>query len=348
MSVSAQVRARADQIALRWFALPGIIGAVIALAWFLGRGLSTLPLTGPDSIGRSAITLSVLAGMTSYAVAYYQTVHPTLKKKDKQWVFWRDLATLTFAHSVLLLAATALLTFVFNTAFKGLLLDPYTSAFIVGLAVAASCYVMIYLAMSVNTEELIVAVSTILIGGVLLAMVTNNQPDWWQINFSYLGSADSSNPIAFNLTLITSALVMLSLTQYIFSSFTQSTKDKNLTYLKWLFVLVALSLGAVGLFPYTPDSILATLHNLSAGLLVVGILTMIGTLRRLVPTLPTEFYVTSYVFGGGLVLATILFKWVGYLTLTAYELVAFGVSFVWLILFLRNLQFNLGSKTAKA
>lgn len=344
MSVSVAARAHADRIALRWFGVPGAVAAVIALAWFVGRGLTTLAITGTSSIGRSAIVLSFVAGVVAYATAYYQAAD---RNTGKRWIFWRDLVTLTFAHSVLLLAATALLTFTFNAAFKGLQLDIYTSALIVGLAVSAVAYVMIFLAMSVSTEELIIVLSTILIGGVLLAMVTNNQADWWQINFSYLGSVSSSNPLAFNLTLIISSLVMISLTEYIFSRLGgKQVKVDNLNYLKWLFVAVALALGGVGLFPYTPDTILATLHNLSAGLLVVGILTMIGTLRWLVPTLPTEFYVTSYVFGASLVVATVLFKWVGYLTLTAYELVAFGVSFVWLILFLRNLQFNLGARTA--
>ncbi len=334
-----QREAHADRLALKWYAFPGVGAGIVALTWFLSRGFELLPVAGVDSIGRTAIYLAGLTGLIVFPLSYVNT---PLKqtKSTKKWVQVRDVITLTFAYNVVLLAGMAILTYLLDAAFQGLLLDPYTSAAIVAMAVAVAAYVMIYSALTVDLNRLIFVLATVLIGGVLLAMITNSQADWWQVHFSYLGMASSGSPLRFNLTLIFSALVMLSLTEYIFSQLEGSTSLRGIRYLKWLFVAAALALGGVGMFPYVADSILATLHNGSAFSLVIIIVSMIVGVRWFAPWLSSEFLMTSYGIGAGLILAIVLFMGVGYLSLTAFELVAFGISFTWLVLLLRNLQYG--------
>jgi hypothetical protein len=79
-------------------------------------------------------------------------------------------------------------------------------------------------------------------------------------------------------------------------------------------------------------------HNHLAQMLVVWILLMIGAIRWLLPQAGSEFLLMSYSIAGGLVAVEILFEGLHYLSLTAFELIAFGLAFTWLILLLQVLR----------
>lgn len=326
---------QANKLALRWYTVPGLVGILVALAWYAAAGVSRVPITGTVSIARVTLYVAAITGIISFILAYRwgQQKFNSHWKSYSSYTKWLDTISLTFAHLVVVLAGMAIFAFIFNSAFKGLTFDMYTASFLVGASVAISAFVVIKLALGINVSQLISVLAFVLIGGTLLVMITNDRPDWWQENFSYLGTAGSSNHLAFNITLITGGLVMLALTRSVFAGF---TNERN-KYLRWLFVAAALALAGVGFFPYTPGTVLATLHNISATSLVFIFFAMIGGLNYFVPGLEQEFLYTSYGVVGLLILSTIFWV-IGYFNQTAFELTAFGLSFTWLILLLSNLQ----------
>lgn len=336
----------AEQQALRWGIMSALVAAAIAVAWYLGNGAGLIAITGSLSITRLAVYLGGLASLIFFSY-FYRVGERWMQQNAKQplpkrWVFWRDTITLAFAYTLVAAASMALAAFVFSQAFIGLELDPYSSALIVGVVVGCVSYVIINLAYTVSVNRILAVLGIVLVGGVLFAMITNGQTDWWQVHFSYLGMAQSEAARAFNLTLIFSGLVMLALTENLFNALAPAFEGQDsgmrLNVIKSAFVFIAIALACVGIFPFQEDTIYATLHNVSAYGMVLGFLFLITTLRWTSPRLSPEFFILSYIMGGALVVCYVLFAHIGYLNLTAFELLSFGISFAWLMLYLKNLS----------
>lgn len=335
-------QAAADRIALRWYALPAVVSGFVALMWFMTAGIRSVPITGETSIALVSVYGAVVVGLGAFGLAYrYGQQHRNAWDNISLPRKILDITTLTISHVLVTLAVSVVLFVVFANAFKGLMFDPYTAALLVASVIGLTTYILVTLALTVTVSQIIAMLSIVMIGGVLLAMVTNQQANWWQINLSYLGTSDSINSFTFNFTLAFSGFMMIALSRFVFAVPKQRLPQysRNISVLEGLFVATSLALAGVGLFPYTPNTILVQLHNTSATLLVVFIMAMIAGLRWYVPAVSREFSYTSYLFALVLTVMVWLFQGVGYLSLTAFEISAFGVGFVWLVLLMRNLQF---------
>jgi hypothetical membrane protein len=253
-------------------------------------------------------------------------------------VGWPNLVTLTLAYGVLGFVGLALFLRVGSSAFAGARLDIYTTSATIGGIVAMMSYVMVQAAQNLRFQMIISVLIATLVGGVVMSMVTNGRVGWWQHNFSYLGTDKVGNGWIFNFSLIFSAAIMLALLDYLFTWLGASWRNnRRLFTLRILFSLSSITLGAVGAFPNNPGW-LHTVHDFIAQLLVLWVLIMIVAVRWLVPKVSTEFLVTSYTIAGLLVLSELLFQKFDYLSLTAFELIAFGLAFSWMILLLQNLR----------
>ena len=73
--------------------------------------------------------------------------------------------------------------------------------------------------------------------------------------------------------------------------------------------------------------------------LVYIMILIIGLLRWLMPGLSRQFLKISYIIGGIMALDWLVFKATSYLSLTAFELLEFGLSFPWLLLLFQNLEY---------
>ena len=97
-------------------------------------------------------------------------------------------------------------------------------------------------------------------------------------------------------------------------------------------VLIGVLLACVGIFPV--DQFLAA-HNIAAIGMVIVYVTLVVSLRRLLPSMPRVFVLLGYTYVGVIVVLAIFFI-TGYYNLTAVELVAAVLIFSWIIVFLRN------------
>lgn len=325
---------------LRWYLLPAILAGVISLINFHLQRVKSVSLSGADSIAQLAIYLSTAFGFITFLAALI-FLSPDQFPINNRWAKFRSVVTLSIAFTVLDFAFMSLLFYCIDLAFHGVILDRYTSSAIIAGFVGVSSYLMINAAQSITFSAMSTVLIFTLIGGIFLSMIMNNHANWWQINFSYLGSNLSNNWWQFNFTLIFSSLIMLTLIDYIFSLIFKidTFKTVRMQTLRWLLVGTSISFGLVGVFQNNRSiEWLHQLHWWTSNLLVIFILIIIFGIKWLLPTATKEFLFTAAVFAGLLVLSEILFQWVHYLSLTAFEIISFGLSFAWLIILMQNLN----------
>lgn len=301
------------------------------------RGYHQIPLTGNKSIATLVILFGSFTGMVNFSV------HFTKGKRSQstigsQQIFWRNFPTVLIAYAFLSFVLLLILFKVLGQFFYGASFDIYTSTAIGTLIVGVVNYAMIYIAQTLTPSKLIRTLIFIILGGVTVAIITNRDQQWWIYNLSFLGTPEASNSWQFNLTLMFSAFLMIALIDYIFVLLYEiEGKTKNLFVLKILLILTAISLGGVGFFPYNENPFFQAMHNRMAGYLVYLFLIIIVLIKWLLPKVSKQFLIMSYSIGLGLLLMVVLFQGVNYLSLTAFELLAFVIAFSWLLLLLQNL-----------
>ncbi|KRN33675.1 DUF998 domain-containing protein [Weissella halotolerans] len=318
---------------IRYFLFAALLSAVIALINFFVQDTPTVALTGANSMTQLAIYLSLFFGIISFF-----TVAVRLKLHGASHLHWRNIITLTISYGLMTFALLALFFKFFSTAFIGLRLDLYTTAGLIGFIVGLTTYSLVAAANNINFSTITFVLIATLFGGILFSMVTNGHPNWWQYNFSYLGTDHVKNAIYFNFTLIFSGLIMLTLVDYLFTALQADFHhNRPLFFLRILFSLLAITLAGVGLFPNNPGWT-HIVHDHIAQLLVTWVLIMIISIKWLLPKASHDFVIMSYLIGGLLIFADISFQRWHYLSLTGWEIVACGLVLLWLILLLIHLR----------
>ncbi len=320
---------------IKALAIVSLISAVVFFLVFNQYNL--IPLTGEKSIATIVIIVGWLTGMGSF-VRYFSQNKKAKEKTMSQGIYWRNFPTVFVSFSVLLVLILLFLFRILGQLFVGANFDIYTSTVIAVLFVAVVNLGMINIARSLTPSLLIKSLITIILGGVSIAMITNKDQQWWLHNLSFLGTPEATNAWQFNLTLMLSAFLMVALIDYLFVLLYETMgKTWNLRIFKALLVITAICLGGVGFFPYNESTFNQQMHNRSAGYLVYLFIILIVALRWLFPSISKRFLRFSYSIGLALLLAVVLFQGVNYLSLTAFELIAFVLAFTWLLMLLKIL-----------
>lgn len=327
-----------QSIPLTWFLLPAFVASLFFAVYFSIKGQAQIPLVGYVSIASMVDVLGVVTGLYSFIVFFVKGKKGEIETMSKD-VRWRNFPTILLSFVMILVLALFLFFKVLGQVFLGASFDLFTATAIFFLFVAIVNYFMIYLSISITPAMLTNILILVIVGGVFSAMATNSEQEWWRYNFSFLGTPEATNSWKFNLTLIFSALLMIALTDYLFSILNGIyPHNKRLMGLRILLTLTAICLGGVGLFPYNESVFYQEMHNRSAEYLVYLMIILIISLRWLLPNIDKEFLRISYLVGVVLILTSILFQSVHYLSLTAFELIAFMLAFSWILLLLKKLQ----------
>ncbi len=190
---------------------------------------------------------------------------------------------------------------------------------------------MILAAQTISSVMLTTLFTIVISSGVIISMASNSQQRWWQHNLSFLGTNLASNSWQFNFTLVFSALIMVVLIDYLFVALQANyPRSRQLTTLRVILTLTAIDLGAVGAFPNNAS--FHVLHDQLSKVLIYAIILLIVGIKWLLPDVTKEFLTTSYLIGATLILIDVLFQFVGYLSLTAFELIGFILAFGWILL----------------
>lgn len=335
-SSAVGIEARASLIAL----ISLIVFALISLLAFWGRRPA---LSGDGSVGLWASVGAALVSVTVFSVSYTRALRGPKAGWLRRSALARrilDISALAFAHAAIAFMVFQALFYIFQNAFTGLTLDALAGSLFVGVSCAASGYAVYLSGSRITTYSLSNILAAFLVSGALTAMITTDNPGWWEINFSVLGASDSGiSAYAFNTTLIVSGLVITTLASYMtqdlrrWSQLRGSSGTKAGT-VQWALVLLGILTAGIGLVPV---DVAMPIHNTSAIGMIVMFLVIVTCLRSWIPDFPASFFLTSFVILAGMVLSVILFWPLGYYNLTGLELVATALIFGWLVLFIRNI-----------
>ncbi|MDL2212006.1 DUF998 domain-containing protein [Erysipelotrichaceae bacterium OttesenSCG-928-M19] len=325
-----------QNIGLRWFLMPSIIASLIFVCIFNSQ--KEVPLSGDYSIASYTLILGLISGICCFFYFFIKSKRSKLNIQLKH-IYWRNFPTVVASFSIILAFVILYFFKMLDLIFIDLSFDVFTATCLFFLFMCVINYLMIYLSLSINPTMLTNTLILVLIGGVIASMVTNSELHWWQHNLSFLGTDKAHDNWQFNVTLIFSALLMIALIDYLFVII-QATlkKDRRLTILRIMLYLIAINLGAVGLFPNSDILEVKQVHNDIANCLVLLVIGLIIALRWLLPNISKSFLRLSYFVGIGLITSYIFFEVIGYFSLTAFELIAFILAFSWILLLLQYLQ----------
>ncbi len=332
----------AENLALT-LALPA--GLVAAVCWFLlfysthaPIGVAGWPAIGVATlINASVITfVGFLFGYIRGQKALNDSDRIQLSKPKK--VF--DYSILALGYSIIAVVITALAITLFSRAFIDVKMPAFSAALVVAVFATINTYAILSISVKLQARDIVNALTLFITAGVVGSMTSSPNRYWWEINFSSLGTTSTASAYAFNVTLVLSGLLLLCLTDFLLQDLQKiikgsaSSKKRRTQIVKYLFVLISLSLAGVGLFPW---DIHPLLHTGSAYLLIIWFAGMILGLRWLIPNLSKSFFANSYIILVVLVLSFMLWRPLHYFDQTAFELIAFCLTFIWLVLFLRTI-----------
>lgn len=325
-----------QSIAIRLFLVPSIIVTFIFYLFFVFRDDRLIPLSGRISVASLIILLGVISGMITFITFFVREKRQKLPHLEK--IYWRNFPTIALSFALILTLSLLFIFWVFGRLFVGLYLDIYLASLFAFLVFSVIQFTAINIVLIFSVSLMIKILITVILSGVVIAMITNGEAQWWQDNLSFLGTADAANSWQFNLTLIFSALLLIALIDYLFVTLSECyPKHKGLVILRILMLVMAVSLGLVGYFPADGPGNMPAYHNRAAAMLVYTVIAMIVGIRWFVPDISKEFLTVSISIGATLVVVTLMFVNGIYMTLTGFEIICFFLAFTWLMLLLQNL-----------
>jgi hypothetical protein len=193
-----------------------------------------------------------------------------------------------------------------------------------------------YASADLDRRGLTTRVSAMLVSGLLLSMLTANDPTWWSDSLSHMGQQPDWGWI-FNATLILAGLGMLGVTMEIARGLTLLAEARRFPPSGARFLTIALAIAAfgltgVGVFPTYINPISMFFHNLSSNVMLLVLLILMLGLRWIAPPLGKRVHLASIVLGAVCLLDLIL-----YIThlfgFVFFEIVAILILVLWLFLF---------------
>ena len=294
-----------------------------------------IPLTGSDySLANGTMILGVISGLILFITTFIvEKVRQNGPTKD---FYWRSLPPLAIACGLIMIFSFSAIFWLLGQMFNDASFDLYTTTVFAFVIIAAVNYLMINLAMTLTSGVVTNLLTIMIIGGMLFSMLTNSSRDWWKHNFSFLGTAENSASLQFNVTLIFSGLLMMTLVDYLFVNLQKRYRGRRVLVLRLLLYMLSACVASIGLFPNDPQ--FHVLHDRVSMWLVYIMLILIVLIRWILPEVTRQFLILSYVMGALMGLEYIVFKLSYYLSLTAFELLEFGLAFSWLLLLLQNIE----------
>lgn len=317
-----------------------------ALGFVGGAALSLLvldppaPIFGKGSVGEIAALLGGAVSGLAFLVMALRVGSRGAAWQRRLSGFRRvvDLVGLTFVHAAISMLATAAVFAVFSDAFKALDLDRWAGSFLVAGACAVGAYVAASSAARLTTQSLSLLVAAFLVVGAFTSALTSSDPQWWQAHFSALGTVSDASGIAFNFTLILTGIVLTTLADFLthdLSRWAAATGEPNwkVVVVRVGFIVLGVMLGMVGVIPV---NLSLFWHNMVTYVAVGAFAVMLIAVPFLFRRLTGGFIGVTVVVAAMMGTAGWLNVGAEYLNITAFEIVAVGTVFMWLILFIRS------------
>lgn len=311
------------------------IMTAIFLGYFLTRKIYQISLVGSESVATMVLVLTTISGFLSFAAAFIQLKHQSGSAVEA--VSWRNFPTVALSCTLISFMLMAGLFWIAGNLFKGATFDLFTSTALFALITSVEVQAVNSIVPQLSSRLLTNIFIAVIVSGVILAMISNQNLYWWKHNLSFLGTNQAVASWEFNLALIFAGLILLALVDYLFASLKRVfPKSRQLLVLRILLTLLAIDLALVGVFPNNTQ--MHTLHTRVAGYLIFLVLALIFGIKWLLPDISKDFLHTSWMIAAALLAGEILFQVVGYLSLTAFEIMAFLLAFSWLVMLFERLN----------
>ncbi|BDR58135.1 hypothetical protein [Xylocopilactobacillus apicola] len=317
---------------------PLIIGTIAFFVMAQITNKKFLPISGTYSLASFVL---VIGAITAFILLMVSFIGGKLKGVPRlKALSWRSFPTIILAFTSITVFFLMAFFWLIDVAFKGAVFDIYTSTVFAAIFLAITNYSVLFMAKNVSPSMITNLLIIVIISGVIFSIIVNQNSRWWQVNLSFLGSRAAKNAWQFNFTLILSALLMVALVDYLFVSLEKIYPNNwRLTLLRITLTMTAVCLGGVGLFPNVHGDILHELHDNSAFLMIYLLFFQIVAVRWLLPQVSKTFLIASYAMGGFVLFSGVMWHIFHYFSLTAFEIIAFILSFSWILLLIQNLEY---------
>lgn len=323
---------RADYV---WPLVTSVITAIGVYVYWILSGFRSIALTGDYSVGSFVIGTSLISGSLLFIAFFIRNRNSGSPLTQR--MYWRHFPAVIISFVIMLLLLVLGAFWLLGTLFPGAVFDLATGILIFLVFSLLANTMMVEFADSISAQTLTLLLTFVIISGVVISMASNGTRRWWQHNLSFLGTDLATNAWQFNLTLVLSGLLLITLIDYLFVSLqAQRPNNKRLIILRALLTLIAIDVMLVGIFPNNAD--FHILHDEVADLLVTLITLLIILLRWIMPGVTRGFLWGSYIMAALLLALNVGFRLFRYPSLTAFEIQAFALAFVWLILLFERLR----------
>lgn len=317
----------------------GVAFAVCMVPALLFFGRRDVPVQGAASLGEFVAVSSAVVAAVSFAAGRLvgsRGPDDGVAGLTRARYLWIDLIALAFAHGAIALLGWTGAATIMEYSFVGATVYATPAAVIASAAVALSAYAAFLSGSALSPRQLSRVLALFLVIGMITAMLSASDPQWWRLNLSALGITHDVSALTFNLTLIVSGVIVTTIARFGTASLPASTvsERQRREIVRALFVLLGVMLACVGIFPV--DRFFLLHNSVATGMIVAFGVLVIGA-PWLLRSLSSSFIILGFVFVAAIIGLVFLFA-VGTYNLTAVELVASLLIFAWIILFLRNVK----------
>lgn len=342
-SSSAQTESRAIWVSISCAALAVVVG-LIAFSNKL------TPLSADYSVGTVAgWTAGIAAGASALIGLLVASETPRSSlgwMRRRFWGWWLiDFIGLIITHGAIATLAVLSTFRLFQEAFQGLVVDAIAATVMLCVVTAIASYFGFSSASRATTASVSSLLALFMAAGVLASMLLAENPYWWHMFFSELGTGQAGvlSFWTFNTTLTVSGILLTTLANFITQDFkawaaARRRQGKRRGYsrvLKGGMILMGVCMvGMSWVTIHMSDPI----HTGFVQLLAVTFGVMLLSVPIWLPGAPAAMYAISYLMLGLGVLAVSLWQPLGYYNLTALELAFAGIIFAWLVVLIRTLD----------
>ena len=340
---AAGVESRAIWVSISFTALAVIVG-LIAFSNKL------TPLSADYSVGTIA---GWTAGIAAGASALIGLILATESRRgDLGWMrrrFWGwwiiDFTGFVITHGAIATLAVLSTFRLFQQAFQGLVVDAIAATLMLCVVTAVAAYFGFSSASRASTTSISTLLALFMAAGVLASMLLAENPYWWHMFFSELGTGQAGilSFWTFNTTLTVSGLMLTTLANFITQDLyawkaVRRNQSKRHGYVRVLkFGMIVMGLCMVGM-SWVPINVSDPIHTGFVQILAVTFGVLLLSVPIWLPGAPAAMYVVSYLMLGLAVGAVALWYPISYYNLTALELAFAGIIFAWLVVLIRTLN----------
>lgn len=243
------------------------------------------------------------------------------------------------------IASTALLFFglaAFEYAFETLRIDRLQAALLCGAVAAWFSFAIVGVAMQLNTRRLLFLIVALLGMGLYLGAVVASDKEWWTHSFSYLGEVGSNVGYVFNGTLIFVAILVLVWSRYFMNDYRLLVRKgmASAAWERWVqvaIIWIGIAAALVAIFRWQSTPVNSLIHQVAATSMAVVVGGMMAAARWVVPGLPRDFFLLTWVLLAVIVTVHIWAQF-GAVNTVGMEFVDFGIGLTWLSQFAANAQ----------